>query len=64
VEALHAYTLGPALAIGAGDEGHLRPGALADLAVLNISLDALLGGEVDFDAIRADAVMIGGILVD
>lgn len=59
-EALHAYTLGPALAIGAGDEGHLRTGAVADLAVLNVSLDALLDGEVDFDAIRADAVLIEG----
>jgi predicted amidohydrolase YtcJ len=63
-EALHAYTLGPALAIGAVDEGHLRPGAVADLAVLNVSLDALLDGEVDFGAIRADAVVIGGTLVE
>ena len=64
LEALHAYTLGPALAIGSGDEGHLRPGAVADLAVLNVSLDALLDGEVDFGAIRADAVLIDGSPVD
>jgi len=41
-EALGAYTLGPARAIGAGDEGHLRVGARADLAVLSISLGTLL----------------------
>lgn len=60
MEALHAYTLGPARAIGATDEGHLRPGARADLAVLTVGLDALLESEVDFDAIRADAVIIDG----
>ncbi len=64
LEALHAYTLGPALALGAADEGHLRPGARADLAVLNVDLDALLDGEVDFGGIRADAVMIDGTVVD
>ena len=41
-EALSAYTLAPALAIGAADEGHLRPGARADLAVLSASLETLL----------------------
>ena len=39
VEALSAYTLGPARALGAHDEGHLRPGARADLAVLSVDLD-------------------------
>ena len=63
LEALRAYTLGPALALGARDEGHLRPGARADLAVLNVELDALLGGEVDFAAIRADAVIIDGTVI-
>ncbi|HSJ00664.1 MAG TPA: amidohydrolase family protein, partial [Patescibacteria group bacterium] len=60
LEALHAYTLGPALARDASDEGHLRPGGRADLAVLNVPLDALLDGAVDYGAIRADAVVIDG----
>jgi len=63
LEALRAYTLGPALALGLGDEGHLRPGARADVAILNVELDGLLAGEVDFGAIRADAVVIGGAIV-
>ncbi len=64
VEALHAYTLGPALACDANDEGHLRPGARADLAVLNVELDALLSGEVDHAAIRAESLVIDGALVE
>jgi hypothetical protein len=64
LEALHAYTLGPALARDASDEGHLRPGARADLAVLNAELDAILEGAVDFGAIRADAVVIDGTLAE
>ena len=64
LEALHAYTLGPALALGVSDEGHLRPGARADLAVLNVPLDALLGGEVDFGTIRAGAVIVDGTVVE
>ena len=60
LEALHAYTLGPALARGASDEGHLRPGARADLAVLNVPLNALLDGDVDVSVIRADQVAIDG----
>ena len=59
-EALHAYTLAPALAIGVADEGHLRIGARADLAVLNIGLDALLTGEFDPDAVRAELTMMDG----
>lgn len=64
LEALRAYTLGPALARDADDEGHLRPGARADLAVLNVELDALLGGAVNFGGIRADAVVVDGTLVE
>jgi predicted amidohydrolase YtcJ len=44
-EALNAYTLGPARAIGVEDEGHLRPGARADLAILSIDLEALRTGD-------------------
>jgi hypothetical protein len=59
-EALHAYTLAPAQAIGVADEGHLRIGARADLAVLGIGLDALLAGEFDPGAVRAELTMVDG----
>ena len=61
VEALHAYTLGPARALGVGDEGHLRVGARADAAILNVGLDALLDGQVDFTAVRADVLVVDGL---
>jgi predicted amidohydrolase YtcJ len=64
IEALHAYTLGPARAIGAGDEGHLRIGALADLAVLSVGLDALLLGKVDFAAVRTTTTIVDGRVLD
>lgn len=60
LEALHAYTLGPALAIRAADEGHLRPGAHADVAILSVGLDALLDGSVAFDAIRSVMTLVAG----
>ena len=63
LEALAAYTLGPAHAIGAADEGHLRIGARADLAVLSIGLDALLAGAVDFGAVRSEFMLLDGRLV-
>jgi predicted amidohydrolase YtcJ len=60
LEALRAYTLGPAMAIGAADEGHLRVGARADLAVLSVGLDALLSGQVDFAGIRSESTIVNG----
>ena len=60
LEALHAYTLGPALGIGASDEGHLRIGARADLTVLSVGLDQLLSGEADFVAVRSELTMLDG----
>jgi predicted amidohydrolase YtcJ len=60
LEALHAYTLGSGLAMGAVDEGHLRIGARADLAVLTIGLDALLAGEFDPAAVRSELTMVDG----
>ena len=60
LEALHAYTLGPALAVGATDEGHLHPGAHADLTILSVGLDALLGGPVEWDAIRSERTLVAG----
>lgn len=64
VEALHAYTLGPAQALGVADEGHLRIGARADLAVLNVGLHALLGGRADFEALRSETTVVDGSVVD
>lgn len=63
-EALHAYTLGAAVAHGVLDEGHLHPGARADVAVLNVPLDAVLAAAVDFASIRADAVVIDGQVIE
>ena len=59
-EALHAYTLGPARAMGADDEGHLRPGARADLAVLSGSLDTLLAADDPVAEMRAVLTLVDG----
>lgn len=64
LEALAAYTLGPARAIGAADEGHLRVGARADLAVLSVGLEALLAGVVDFAAVRSELTIVDGRPLD
>jgi predicted amidohydrolase YtcJ len=63
VEALSAYTLGPARALGARDEGHLRPGARADLAVLSVDLDTLVAVDERLADVRADVVIVEGIEV-
>jgi hypothetical protein len=62
LEALHAYTLGPAIAIGASDEGQLRVGARADLAILSVTLDQLLSREVDFGAVDSNTTIVDGLL--
>jgi predicted amidohydrolase YtcJ len=59
-EALSAYTLAPALAIGAGDEGHLRPGAHADLAVLSADLDTLVRADDALADMRAEVTYVDG----
>jgi predicted amidohydrolase YtcJ len=59
-EALHAYTLGPARAIGAADEGHLRPGARADIAVLSTSLDTVLSGDERLADVSAVLTLVDG----
>ncbi len=63
VEALNAYTLGPARALGVVDEGHLRPGARADLAVLNVDLGALLAADERLAGVRAEVTIVGGVEV-
>ncbi len=60
IEALSAYTLGPARALGVGDEGHLRPGARADLAVLNVGRDTLLAADERLAGVRADLLVVDG----
>jgi predicted amidohydrolase YtcJ len=62
-EALSAYTLGPARSVGATDEGHLRPGARADLAVLSVGLDALHGGDGRLAQVRSTRTFVDGVEV-
>ena len=62
-DALSAYTLGPARALGAHDEGHLRPGARADLAVLSVDLDTLLAADERLAEVRAAVTFVDGIEV-
>ena len=59
-EALSAYTLAPALALGASDEGHLRVGARADLAVLTASLEALQRADDGLATVRSELTIVDG----
>jgi predicted amidohydrolase YtcJ len=59
-EALSAYTSGPALAVGTIDEGHLRPGARADLAVLSVGLPELQRGDEALAAVRSAMTIVDG----
>ena len=59
-EALAGYTLGPATSIGADDEGHLRAGARADLAVLSIDLATLLAADERMAAARSVLTLLDG----
>ena len=63
-QALSAYTLAPALAIGAEDEGHLRVGACADLAVLSVDLPTLLRGDEALASVRSELTLVDGREVD
>lgn len=62
--ALSAYTLAPARAIGAEDEGHLRPGARADLAVLSVDLATLLRADEALASVRSELTLVDGLEVD
>jgi predicted amidohydrolase YtcJ len=62
-EALSAYTLGPATALGVDDEGHLQPGARADLAVLDVPVDVLLSAEVAVAGARSVLTVVNGAVV-
>jgi predicted amidohydrolase YtcJ len=61
--AIAGYTLGPATAADRADEGHLRPGARADLAILDVDLATLLRGDEALAAVRSDVTMVGGVEV-
>ncbi|MGH2455879.1 MAG: amidohydrolase, partial [Candidatus Limnocylindria bacterium] len=60
VAALAAYTSGPAAAAVLPDHGHLRPGATADLAVLNVGLETLLQADEALAGVRSDLTMVAG----
>ena len=59
-EALGAYTLGPARALGVGDEGHLRPGARADLAILSVNVDTLASADERLAEVRSVMTLVDG----
>lgn len=59
-QALAAYTLAPAMAIGAKDEGHLRPGAHADLAVLSVDIATLVAAGDELGNVRAELTLLDG----
>jgi predicted amidohydrolase YtcJ len=61
--ALAAYTNGAGAAMGRRDEGHLHPGAHADLAVLNVELPVLLAGDDRLASVRADRTFVAGVEV-
>ena len=61
--ALWAYTVGPALAAGLSDLGHLRPGAQADLAVLSLDLPALLAADDPLAFAVSQFTLVAGVEV-
>jgi predicted amidohydrolase YtcJ len=58
--ALAGYTSGAAAAGAWPDRGHLRPGAAADLAVLNVPLERLLKGDDDLANVRSVLTLVAG----
>ena len=59
-QALAGYTSGAAAAGSWPDRGHLRIGAHADLAVLNVTLDALLDAGDTLARVRSQLTLLGG----
>jgi predicted amidohydrolase YtcJ len=59
-DALAAYTTGRAQAAGRPDEGHLGPGAVADLAVLNVDLETLLDADERLADVRSLLTLVAG----
>lgn len=58
--ALAAMTVGPALAMRVTDEGHLAPGARADLAVLSCDLGTLLAADERLAGVRSELTLVDG----
>ncbi|HKO33001.1 MAG TPA: amidohydrolase [Candidatus Limnocylindria bacterium] len=58
--ALSAYTSASAAAAGLADEGHLQPGARADLALLNTDVATLLRADGVLKDVRAELTYVGG----
>lgn len=63
-QALAAYTSGPAIASGRPDRGHLRPGAVADLAILDRGLAEIVAVPEDLPMTRAQLTMVMGDTVE
>jgi hypothetical protein len=61
IEALAAYTTGPAAALGVPDEGHLGIGARADLAVLDADLDTIMAADERLARVRSIATLVDGV---
>jgi predicted amidohydrolase YtcJ len=61
--ALAGYTAGPAAAGGHREEGHLRPGAVADLAVLDVDLATLQAADERLGTVRSLLTLVGGVEV-
>jgi hypothetical protein len=62
-EALRAATLGAAQAAGRKAIGHLRPGARADLAVLNVPLATVLAADERLAGVRSELTIVDGTVV-
>lgn len=58
--ALAAYTRGPAIGIGRVEEGSLEVGSVADLAVLNVDLEALLTADERLTSVRSELTLVDG----
>jgi hypothetical protein len=59
-DALAGYTTGRADAAGRGDEGHLAPGSVADLAILNVDLPTLLAADERLAEVRSVLTLVAG----
>jgi predicted amidohydrolase YtcJ len=59
-EALAGYTTWASMAAGTPDLGHLEPGALADLAVLDTDPETLAAGDERIADVRSRLTVLGG----
>ena len=59
-EALAGYTIGPSRAALRSDLGHLRPGARADLAILNVDLETLRAADARLASVHSQLTLVDG----